>query len=536
MSTSVVPESGPYRALRDRLPEPEILVLHGIAGCVFLLSFGLLLAAQAVPAHWLPGQYARLLGVLWALPVSVLMTHRYARQHARDIDIYSYLGCLRTARWAALCLALIAVPCAQWHLQEHHSTWFDQRLLWPMVLSFALCWWSALLARRAVHVWYLLHPQYWEAADEARPYEHAELGAYWAIRECGVLIARLWIWWLLGSLGLGLVVLLRSVEPSHAQDVPAIWAVLAFLAFLTLGPVLIGQAVQLRWRTQWTVDRVRATPGVTSTWSRFGLTALLLAFACAGLLTGALVPAHRGLLWLCAQVRLPVVTMHLAPHATPVNTAGDAGQLAPSGFGGVTAGSSPGGASGWHLSLPHLPATILLVAALLVLARLFVRARRQHGTGVSRWLVLAALALEVRAYLAWLVQCCRRRERGPEAGAMRDTGTMVSPRRTTGREPRLDELASRQVILTVYGWVLALAATRGYQRRPGQTPLEHARELGAALPGTREAVRGLSELFIAARYGARGPSAAEAQRSEALWRIFRRAMRRSHGLPRRTPE
>ncbi|HWE61722.1 MAG TPA: hypothetical protein VHB98_08430, partial [Chloroflexota bacterium] len=329
------------RGARNHLLEPEILTLQGIAACAFLLSFGLLILALPVPAYWLPGQFARLLGVLWALPAAIVMTHRHARLNEQSLDVQDYLARVRIAHWAALGLALIALPCAQWHFQEKHSTWLDARLLWPMLLSIALCWWAGLVANHLVRIWYVLQRRHEHDLQSLGPYDYAELSAYWDPIDRGLLITLLWTQWFMASLGLAVVVLIHAAVPVHGQDIPFIWSVLAFLGVLAIGPVLIGRAVAVRWPAQWTMDRVSMAPEVTSGWGRMALTVTLLAGAGTAAAVGLFISAHRGLLWLAAQIRLPVVTLPSAAGSAPIQSApagspasyGPAGSAAPIGVG-----------------------------------------------------------------------------------------------------------------------------------------------------------------------------------------------------------
>lgn len=520
---------------RSRLLEPEILVLQGASACAFLLSVGLLVLALRIPAYWLPGQLPRLIGLLWAVPAATVMTYRHAIHNAATVEAGSYLRRVHLARWAALGLALVALPGIQWHFQEHGANWFDGRLIWPAILSIGLCWCSGQVAEHLAHVWYLLRDQGWGEAGRIGRYDLVALHSHWGPIDRGWLIEELWVQWLLGSGGLAALVALHSWMPAHGQTVPIVWVMLDFLSFLVLGPVLIGQAVEMRWRSQWKLDRVTVAPDLAADWSQTAFTATLFALAGTGMLVGFFTLAHQGLvrlgslLW-AALTMLPF-GFHVAPSPQPARAPAQAPvppaqgvQTVP--YNGGTGGGASHGGFGW--TLPPIPSIVFLVLAFGLVAWAVWVARKQDRRGVSRWLLLAAMALELQAYFRWAVQRLGHwRMAGTRMASVPAPAVSNPQRHSASRATKPTELLPRQAIIALYQRALALAARRGFPLRAGQTPHEHAQSLGDACPDSGEQLRRLSDLFVAARYGDRPVAPDQVTRMEALWKALGRTLRRS---------
>lgn len=554
--------------------EREVLVLQGAAGCLCILGMGALLLAAQTPIHWQAGQLARLIGLLWAVPATVIMTYRHALQGGNVDDPATYLERMRLVRRAALAVLLLAVPWAQWEWHTGANSLFSADLLWPMALSAALCWGLGRLAEQVVQVWFLLHAQDWEdvatleSAGLPRVYPRA------GMIDRDYLIGRLWLWWLVGGLEPAGLVAAHGFAQQMRYAVPFGWWVAGFLGYLVLGPLLIGQATQVRWRTQWHVERVRVAPGLMAEWGQVALSATLLALVGAGLLLGGFVLAHDAVVWAGAQVHLPVFTpssstsagYHAVPSAPAHARAAD-----PTAGGGRSwallaalgeactgilavlvllllarltmisyqnrryALAEAGAGAGGYAGRPAMNFLALVAAPLQALhagAHLAARAlgaiwwsRTQRRGTVSRWAVLAAMLLELGRYGTWLLARLRRKE-----APTRETTPARSGAPERIRAARKRTLSSQQpseAVVALYRRSADLAARHGRPRRPGQTPHEHAREVAARYPEAGENLQHISDVFVEARFAEAPARAEHVQRLAEHWKLLRRALRRA---------
>jgi hypothetical protein len=153
--------------------------------------------------------------------------------------------------------------------------------------------------------------------------------------------------------------------------------------------------------------------------------------------------------------------------------------------------------------------SLLLLAALLVLVlmgRAYWNARRlEAGRGI--WREMLAILLRDLGLLLRLLRRPARRALAQAVALQRLAGSAARARGR--RHGRIDWTQPRAVIIALYLAILALAARRGYPRRPGQTPGEYARELAARIPAANAALTTLTETFAAARYS-QAPMDAEA--------------------------
>jgi len=86
--------------------------------------------------------------------------------------------------------------------------------------------------------------------------------------------------------------------------------------------------------------------------------------------------------------------------------------------------------------------------------------------------------------------------------------------------------AQVRTVRRLYAGLLAWAAKRGLPRRIDQTPYEFLGVLRRALPHLEAELTGLTEAYVAVRYGARIPAAETVRDLDADWRRIRKARRR----------
>jgi Domain of unknown function (DUF4129) len=292
--------------------------------------------------------------------------------------------------------------------------------------------------------------------------------------------------------------------------------------------VLIGQASRARWLAQWQLQRVTVGAEVPQQWSRLGFTVALGALVGIGalLVTGLFSLAHTGIVQLCNALHLPIPNGHdtlsiYSPNYAPVSTPTP---YAPSTQGG--SGSGWGWSFGTSFDLPHVLPLFVVVGAAALLIWSLVLARRREWRGVSRWLVLAAIALELGNYLRWLWQAISGRTISVLTRALLPS----RKDRIAAKAPRdrraWDALTHRQTVIALYLCALELAARRGYPRRAGQTPREHAAEVAQGLRIWRQTSAQMADLFMAARYSGQQIDQEHVSRMRLLWTSLRRGLRR----------
>jgi hypothetical protein len=94
--------------------------------------------------------------------------------------------------------------------------------------------------------------------------------------------------------------------------------------------------------------------------------------------------------------------------------------------------------------------------------------------------------------------------------------------RVRGRPRRL---GPTDQIIRYYQAIVEIAAEAGHARKPGQTPDEYRRDLGAQLPGAAPDLDQLTETFTRARYAPRPATNADAHQARGLWARLRRLLR-----------
>lgn len=501
---------------------PDALPCLGVALLIFLMGVTMLLGVLWLPLQWRDGDLVRLVGVLWAVPAAVLMTTRHAAVHLKGIDATRYLRRMGHARLAAIALALAAYPVVRRRLVDGQGEWMTPNLAMEIALSLTLCLCASVAAQRIGTLWFQLPLQPYESRERSVAWD-ATAPRPWIDRP--LIISHLWRCWLAGTLLMCGALAVHQHAPDMA-GVSRAWGMVCLLLFLGLGPLLIGQAARNGRSAEWQIDRVVVAAEVLEGWGVRGLTLSLLALAGAGLLcvAGLFNLAHGGVLRLASL--LGVSPPHGPAHVSlPAASGAQSGQ--------VTTGASPWahGGGGWGFGLPfglpHLPAALFLLCGAVAVAWCLLAARRYRSHGISRWLVLAAIADACLAYLGWL---CRRAPRwvavaslsirkapGAERGAVRIR---------RGRTPTDAPTTPRQAVIAQYLASLGQTARRGYPRRPGQTPHQHAAALREGLRREQQAPAAMADLFTAVRFGPQECGEGDAQRMRRLAQIVRRNLRR----------
>jgi hypothetical protein len=506
---------------------PDVLLCQGVAAMIFLLGMATLQGLLWLPLAWRDGEFARLVGLLWAVPAAALMTAHHAAEKLDALSASRYSARMALARLGAIVLALVVFPVAQWHFVDGQPGWVTPALAMPVVVSFVLCLGVSVAAGRLGALWFQLplHPS--ECRDRSCEWGGAR-PQVWIDRSA--IVARFWRWWLAGALAMCGALAVHQYAPDRV-GVPQFWGVLAFLTYLGLGPLLIGQAARVGRRAQWRLDGVVISSEVLEDWGARGLTLTALAVG------GACLAAMAGLFsWLHSHtLRLAALLGLLQGPGRPSTAHG--GPVQPSYAGtsgtGFWSGQPSGQAQGgWgfdlHIGLPIPPSFLLLLVVVATLGWSLVWARRHESHGIARWLLILCLADRLLAYLGWL----RKAVPGwiATAGTLRAPAARGSGRqrsRPRGRTVAVAEPATpRQAIIARYLSSLEHAARRGYPRRPGQTPHQFAVDLRAGLRRERDVPEAMADLFTAARYSPRPCGDRDAARMDQLWRVVRRKLRR----------
>src|SRR5205085_7694533 len=345
-------------------------------------------------------------------------------------------------------------------------------------------------------------------------------------------VRRLWRRWGAGAVLLGLTLLASGHPLAGGQSLAVPWGVLALVAYLALGLILMGRAAQLRWTTEWELEQVPVASQVAAGWSPMAVATSIAILLLAGLLalSPLLALAHDVLGWLWAAVLLPLVRWLLPWLARFLQRGGIS-----SGLNGVNRGLTPPRIHGGPMHpaeqhatsafwfwlaelwtwLTHSWLYFLGLVAVATLACAYRQARRAQGGTGGPWSILIALLKELHVLLLALWRPATQLT----AQAVRDVqrrATRALARGGAWRRRRLREMGPRQAIIALYVAVLRLAARRGYPRRPGQTPREYAAEVGARLPRARDALGSMTETFVAVRYGGQAADDSLVARMQAL--------------------
>ena len=517
----------------------DILVCQGIAALVFLLCFALLLAIANLPLQWRDGELGRLIALLWAMPAAAVMTTRYAILNLDEPDRPAYLNRMRNARLGALFLAVVAVPVLQWQLLDGQPDWMTRELALPILVSLLLCLVASLLAQRLMAGWFLLQTQPWESPNKTAEWSDSALYAMMRRVDKARAPGVFWSKWLIG----GTIIAVALLICDHATSDPAIptlWGVPIFFAYMAIGPVLISHAARTRRQAHWAAHRVQVSAEVPQYWGRLAFTPVLAALFIADLLplSGLFSVAHGAIVRLATSLSLPSPdTVHpvnpfSAPStaAAPVPTDIPSSTFASSSV--VPPTSLPTGSSwgvnfgGFNIDLLGMLPTLAMLAALGILIWSAVWVRRRESHGVSRWLVLATLAMELAAYLRWLSHALTRRRAPAQGQAIPVPKVNLLAQAQRVRCARIEGLAPRQAIIALYLSALEHMAKRGYARRIGQTPREHAREVGQSMRVGRYVPMQMADLFSDARYSPQQIQPAQLTRMQMLWVSLRRGLRR----------
>src|ERR687884_1417088 len=313
----------------------DVVMAWGIVAIPFCLCCGLLVGALALPLFWLPGQLAVLVIFLWAAPVAVVRIRRGAVGlfgHAAA----SYARRTRLAVLAALALFLVALPAYEWRLLGHGG--LTAAFAVPVVVAVVLGMVALSVAGDLAGAWLLLQRQEWEdAKDVGRGIVGMDSERVTRLNRTEVM-RRLWRQWGAGAILLGLALLASGHPLAGGQSLAIPWGVLALIVYLALGLLLMGRAAQLRWSTQWDLERVPIAPQVAAGWRPMAVATSIAVLLLAGLLalSPLLALAHGVLGWLWAAVLLPVMRWLLPWLARFLQAGGIS-----SGLNGVNRGLTP---------------------------------------------------------------------------------------------------------------------------------------------------------------------------------------------------
>jgi hypothetical protein len=312
---------------------------------------------------------------------------------------------------------------------------------------------------------------------------------------------------------------------------------LAGVAYLICAVLLYSWGRLGLLRSRWARDEAAVEPAVAGRW-RGASVALVLAVAVAGLALpggygGELLAAAQG--GLVAVVNLfslvalflgalavgafglvltiPALILAMLPRAAP-----DPGAAAPPPPPPPPPPPAPAAPP------PFAPGLIFWACvAILVGYALWAVLRRQE------WAVAAARRLRdgwLGRALAWL-----RGAWASTAGYARAVGEALAerlrppPASPRPARPRLGRMGPGELVRYFYRAALSRAERGGLGRAPAETPYEYGARLRADLPEDAEAVDGLTEEYVAAAYGPRPATPADARRARALWERLRAALR-----------
>ncbi len=530
----------PYFGAPAAVRENELATI-----CLVLLSvafpLGLLACSGALPLHWLAAQEAAVIACLVGLAVtSVSTTMRLAgmgilagRTFRRNVLI------AQLAASSLLCLAFPAVESRARGIGGDVSSW-DYR--WSAFLALVLCGVTVSHAASRTRAWTLLEVQPWEADDGKR----SRAGG--ASRS--ELLGQTWL-----SLG-GVTLVLALALLLHGRAAPnrvleGTLGLAAFGTYLVVALVLACYSAHRRKMAQWQLAGCDVPARVTGEWRRAGSDSVLLTLIVAALLLAShLLDIVRVLAaWLGDAVLLPLLRLlpwgwFSAPAPTPCPT----GACAHSGGPGLPTPArhvpmlpSQSEAGIWRLldylwrAFTHAVQEVagqwpVLLGVVAVLALAYASLSGGQGrSGRRGWRSLVAtLSRYVRLLAALLPAPARRLAARARVFAARGPDR-VSARIRRMHGPALDGLPARKAVVTLYLAALEHAARRGYARRAGQTPAEYAADLGSRVPEAHDAASGLTQAFVAARYGPGRVDSTQVERARDAWQRLRSALRRRHG-------
>jgi hypothetical protein len=504
----------------------EDVVQSAIALTSACFGAGLLAAAQALPLHWVQGQVALLALLLIVLPATVVMTTRHLAGLV-GIPAADYAQRVAIARWMVVGTLAAGLPLYRERLL--HGVGNTNEALPPVAVGLALCWLVTEMAARLTRAWTLLQVQPWEVAgpDTGRsgPVSVETAGRVDRAR----VVSEMWRGWLAGGVGLALALLLQDQLAPAGHEIAHLACLLAFVLYSAGGLLLLSQMARARQVVFWRVAGLATPEDLERTWAGIGLRSVLLALLVIALLIGAhgLDLAHTAVAW---AIALLVALIEPLSHWLQQSV-----NRAPSSCSGCDA--SPHGGVPPTLSKPPAHPTTLgvpdwlahgwpVLLALVVVA-ILVRTywgARQLGTGRGIWGEMLAILLRDLRLLLHLLWQPARRALAQVAALQRSSGN--APGQRAGRRHRIDWSQPSRAIIAIYLAALALAARRGYPRRPGQTPGEYAREMAARLPETDETIAAMTSIFMAARYGQAPMAEQDVSRIQASWNALRAVLRK----------
>jgi len=418
------------------------------------------------------------------------------------------------------------------------GSFFDDQFIAVFVLQ--LCVWGLAVSIAGDFLALGLQP------DEVAAHESHEWGdtqsqwrVFWPVPRGEIVgrLARRWVW--SGILLVTLAALSRITVATNAQGAIRFGVgrlglppdvLVGLLCYFVAGLLLLSDARLAVLRGRWYNERIEIATSVTQRWH---LTSLLILLTVAGialllplgstgwlgqavewvlalifrLLMGLFLLISALITFLLYLIRSPAESTEVIP-AQPsrlplVPTQAEVVRRLPDWVGGATLWVVIGVVAG-YLLLSYLRASGRLQglnAAWLIQLRLWWRARRAR---LDRTVKVGLNKLRVR----W--QARGRR----------------SPMHPSVRLARMGDLLPRERVRYLYLRALALAAERGLERPPHETPLEFARDLEPHLSGAEDDVQALTDAFVDARYAPREIMPGEAESAQNAWQRLAAALRK----------
>ena len=289
------------------------------------------------------------------------------------------------------------------------------------------------------------------------------------------------------------------------------------LLYFFLGILMLGQLQWLRLSSIWQRQKVDVSPDLAPTWPRYtllfvGLAALLAFLMPTGYTVGILDLVSMGILLLSYLATLLYLLL-LWPFALLLSLlTGKSESIEPPRMDRLpfTPPPVPTGADGnpWWAVARSVLFWIALVAVVIYLIRSYIRDRPGFMEILRRFTPGQWLGQLWRGLRRWLRGVAHKL---PSAipTLIRRLRNAAARRRATSK--RVRGLSAREQVIYHYMMTLDQAQEEGLGRRQIETPYEYHKTLSPHLGEGQEALTGLTEAFVAARYSTRPFTAEEVQ-------------------------
>ena len=307
------------------------------------------------------------------------------------------------------------------------------------------------------------------------------------------------------------------------------------LIYFMLGLILLNKTRLDLVRTGWAWEGIPIGRGVSTRWIAFGLVTILIVSLIALILptqySMGLLPTLSYLLNLAITVVQLIIFVVVSifsfllslilPRPAP---GAPASQPPPPRL--PTPPAAQGASTDFIQSLVFWIIFLLTIGYLLyhyldVHPDLTGRFQRLRGLAWLRkaWHRLRTLLHDLNAQLAAVIEA--QRERARQAAAARSS--------RAARWFGLRRLSPRQQVQFFYLAMVRRGRQHGLERQPSQTPYEYAQTLQDSLPESEQAVSGLTDSFIEARYSRHDITVEKVSRVRQHWERIKRALRKKQG-------